>query len=177
MRSYRPATVIAIVLGSFAALIGIALAVLVPIDNGVRSLGKQIDQQQVTSALNALQQRQATSSQRLFDRFQAATTTIDQMFLTETNALDFVTAIEHTAARHNVTESMSGLKAPAAPGQQVPLQLSLIGNYRNLRNTVADLQRLPYFFIISGMTWAQVPAGATSGASAQLILIATVAWK
>lgn len=177
MRKYRSTTVLAIVLGSFAVLIGIGLFVLLPLDGSARTLANQIEQQRIAIALNTLQQRQAATTLRQFERFQDAATAIDQSLLTEENALDFVTAVEKVAARNNVTESMNGLKAPSAPDQQTALQILLQGSYRNLRTALSDIQRLPYFLTIDKMAWTAVGSGLPSDTSVQLTIDASIAWK
>lgn len=177
MKTHRPTTVLAIALGSFVPLTGIGLFVLLPLHGSVRTLTQQIEQQRIAGALNALQQKQAAATLRQLERFQDAATAIDQSLLTEENALDFVTAAERVAARNNVAESMNGLKAPSAPGQQTALQILLQGSYRNLRLALADLQRLPYFLTINNMAWSAGAAGTATGAAVQLTLDATVAWK
>lgn len=170
-------TVLAIVVASFAVVVGAGLAVLLPLNGSARSLAKQIEQQRIAAALNALQQRQAVATLRQFERFQDAAATLDPSLLTEENALDFVTAVEQVSARNNVTESMNGLKAPSAPGQQTALQILLQGSYRNLRAALEDLQRLPYFLTINNMVWTAATAATPTGTAAQLTLDATVAWK
>lgn len=177
MKTFRSSTLLVIAVAAFAMVIVLTAFILLPFDHAVRSIAKSIEQQQVLLALNALEQRQASATQRQFDRFQTVTSAIDRELLTETNALDFVTAIELVASRNNITETMSGLKAPTAAGQQVPLQFTLNGSYHNLRLALADVQRMPYFIVIHKMTWVVSAAGTASPATIQLTLDATIAWK
>ena len=94
---------------------------------------------------------------------------IQGALLTVSNILEFVGALESLASKDNMVQSVSfadpvpmaeTVGEPPRPLYQVNFTLSLQGNIFTFLQYIADLERLPYFMKINGISLtAQSPAG------------------
>jgi Tfp pilus assembly protein PilO len=74
---------------------------------------------------------------------------IDQVFISQNRELEFITALEQTAEKQNVTQKILLGKAKAAAGdklyKKIPVQIQAQGNYLDMVKYLQGLETLNYY--------------------------------
>ncbi|NTW22069.1 type 4a pilus biogenesis protein PilO [Candidatus Falkowbacteria bacterium] len=70
--------------------------------------------------------------------------TLDQVFIKETEQVNFITSLEELATKHNLKQKLALGKAQKSKSsfKKIPLQISLEGSYRTLLAYLHDLETL-----------------------------------
>jgi hypothetical protein len=144
---------------SMLVVAGVAVTVL---SSKISTIGTSIQQQKILSAKLETQSEYYTNLKSQNAMLVATTPRIQAALLPTNNVLEFVGAVESTAARHSITHTMrfdtpvilnQTLGEPAVSIAQIDFNIGLQSNMHTLVEFIKGFEKLPYFARFNSITF------------------------
>ncbi|PIR13173.1 hypothetical protein COV49_03125 [Candidatus Falkowbacteria bacterium CG11_big_fil_rev_8_21_14_0_20_39_10] len=142
----------------FEAFIFILLVLIIifviakPLAAKIKETKAQIDAYQLKLEKEYLQAKNIKELSAKIKTVEKKAEELNRVFINENRGLEFVTTLENTADKNNVSQKINLMDGSAVEGslyKKAPIQLSTQGSFKNQMNYLTDLETLSYYININ----------------------------
>lgn len=166
-------------IGSTAlVLIAIAAFLLIPFIQDISGLTKQNYDKRVRLAIVKKQSSNISVMKRDYNKIQDDIKKISQVFIPKKETINFITNLENMAAQDNLTQKIqlqgikiSDLEQTTTEVKELPLQLTLSGDFNSIMKYLNQIEALNYYINFSKLNFTG------SGTSVNLTISGLTYWQ
>jgi hypothetical protein len=179
MKLNRSLTTSLVVLGALSLLI--LGAVGIPSIIGIRQLNREIGNDYLEIERKYSLRLHTRSSLATMDDLKPQLEALTRMAIIEGRELEFISALEQAAADSDVTQNLSldtANQREISPWErEVPVGLTVVGDYAKVINYIERLQALPYYLLFNSIDMAEsVERNEESTGRVRVVLRGTIRW-
>lgn len=159
-------------------LVAIILLLIIPLIKSVNSMTKDHYDKRVKLAILQKQSSNIAAMKSDYSKIQDDIKKISQVFILKKETLTFISTLENMAAQNNVTQKIqlegikiSDLEQETKEVKQLPIQLTLSGDFNNLVKYLNQLESLTYYINFNKLNFTG------SGASVNLTISGLTYWQ
>ena len=161
-----------------AVFVAVIVLLITPLMQNISSLTKDHYDKRVKLAILQKQSSNITTMKRDYSKIQDDINAISQVFIPKKETLKFISTLENMAAQNNVTQKIqlegiriSDLEQETREVKQMPIGLSLSGDFNNIVKYLNQIESLSYYINFNKLTFTG------SGLSVSLTVTGITYWQ